>query len=541
MNRLKKALALLLAFLLLAGCARSEGLSSSAGPSLEVSATEESAVSPDEATKLDQLALLYEKYCAGRALSPGETVDADGWLAFGLLYQNGLLDPYWNVRYERWEVPVTVFEGVNRYFFQNLSELSQWDREQSILCSGDAGEVDLGFSLVREGAQRLDDGSIEVTYRRVSGEQTLTPVTYRFRPYTLEEFPDSLEGICQPGETLYLFVSVTQRPDLLPVVQPQTIEIATVEELLSAARRINQGGYESRYDNYLLTADIDLAGVEWTPMGLNNRMLDFAYETERDPNVWGFNGTFDGQGHTIYNLTITEEQGAAFLAGKERNFPDRELQGTAFFYRVGAEGVVKDLRMENADIAVPGDGVYSAAAILAVECMGRLENVSVQGRVRGGSDVGGLVGSLSGAFAYFRDEEYGDTGRAENCTAEVEVTGFSSVGALAGSLHYGTLTNCAAKGTVTAIPDQTSEGRMPGGIGGMVGHSVAGRAFDSGASVYVSTQAPSQWVGGFGGYWQSGGVFSCRVDGQKLGGWEPVGFFYQNDPEGQQEPEVEVR
>ena len=52
---------------------------------------------------------------------------------------------------------------------------------------------------------------------------------------------------------------------------PQTIEIATAEELLAAAQRINQGREEELRDTYLLTADIDLAGAEWTPMGMNHQ------------------------------------------------------------------------------------------------------------------------------------------------------------------------------------------------------------------------------------------------------------------------------
>lgn len=538
-----RLLAVLLALALLAGCgAEAEVSSPSEVP--EPSGPEAAGPVGDEGlARLDELALLYEKYCWGRTLSAGDTVDANDGFAFGLLYQNGLLDPYWNETYEYWEIPLPLLEGVNRYFFQKISELSEWDREQHHLVSG-AGEVDLGFSLVREDAQRLDDGSIETTYRRVRDELVLTPVTYRFRPYTLEKFPDALEGICQPDETLYLFVSVTQRPELLPETRPQTIEIGTAEELLAAARRINEGRYESRRDTYLLTADIDLAGVDWTPMGLGNPVLDFAYENERDPNVWGFNGTFDGQGHTIYNLTITEEQGAAFLTGTEQNFPERELQGAAFFYRVGDQGVVKNLRMENASVSVPLDGEenYSHAAILAVECMGRLENVSVQGKVQGVQETGGLVGTLAGMadIVYYLDGTFETTAVAENCSADVEVSGYSSIGGLVGSLHYGILRNCTANGTVTAVYAGRADhdDGMPSGIGGLVGHSVAGSAYDCGASANVYTRLPSRWVGGFGGYWQGDSVVSCWVDGGKTANWEPVGFFYQMNPE---TPDVEVR
>ena len=130
------------------------------------------------------------------------------------------------------------------------------------------------------------------------------PVTYTFAPFTVQEIPDVLSGMIQTGDTVYRIASVEQRPDLLPETVPQTIEIGSAEELLAAAARINEGKFENRFDTYLLTADIDLSGVEWTPIGLNNRVLEYwyDYDTERDPNLKGFNGTFDGQGHTISGI-----------------------------------------------------------------------------------------------------------------------------------------------------------------------------------------------------------------------------------------------
>lgn len=336
--------------------------------------------------------------------------------------------------------------------------------------------------------------------------------------------------------------------DPSPEKQPQTIEIGTVEELLAAARRINTEGYDTRRDTYLLTADIDLAGVEWTPIGMKSsggeivEKYIMASEAERDPNVFGFNGTFDGQGHTIYNLTITEEQSAALLERTERNAPDPDFTGIAFFYSIGPEGVVKDLRLENASVSVPVDGEedYGHAAILAAECIGWLKNISVQGKVQGVSETGGLVGYLGGMEAYSLDGGYEDNGQAEDCTADVEVSGCDGIGGLVGTLHYGIIADCTVQGTVTAIKAGYGipEIELPRNIGGLVGHSVQGRAYDSGASVYVLTQVPSRCVGGFGGLWEGGGVTSCWVDGQKAGGWEPVDDYHRLD---QERPEVEIR
>lgn len=74
--------------------------------------------------------------------------------------------------------------------------------------------------------------------------------------------------------------------EVLPEQESQVIEISTAEELLAAAERINESGYLQQNDTYLLTADIDLTGVEWTPIGFNKRVLTFQDEDdpERDPS-----------------------------------------------------------------------------------------------------------------------------------------------------------------------------------------------------------------------------------------------------------------
>ena len=74
--------------------------------------------------------------------------------------------------------------------------------------------------------------------------------------------------------------------EVLSEQESQVIEISTAEELLAAAKRINESGYLQQNDTYLLTADIDLTGVEWTPIGFNERVLTFQDEDdpERDPS-----------------------------------------------------------------------------------------------------------------------------------------------------------------------------------------------------------------------------------------------------------------
>lgn len=523
----KIALALVLLLALLAGCGKQTAPDSSTLSSGSQSVpqgtdeTEGEQLSPEELEQLEGLVFCYERYCVGSSLDQEETVEATSWMAVGYLLENGLGDTF------DWESETSgstsyrLLEEINCLLFPRVQPLSPAEKEERFYFYHE--DTGLPYSLALQEAVRQADGTIQLTYRREREGGTLYPVTYTLYPYQLEQVPEALASLHRPGDTLYRILGVAQRPDLLPEGEPQTIQIATAEELVQAARRINEARYQDRFDTYLLTADIDLAGVEWTPMGMGNQLLDFGREDQRDPNLQGFNGTFDGQGHTISNLSIPLERGRALLETGEKDHPDRKLEGAALFYRIGEQGVVKDLKLENATVLLPleqGRGTTIQAALLAVSCTGRIENVQVQGTVQGAS-AAGLAGTLG------PNEDLSAGGVAENCAANVEVTGNSCTGAMAGTLHYGLLKNCTAAGTVTAAPlSGTGEG-MPGNIGGMMGFSVAGTAEGCTTSAQVYTQVPSRCVGSFCGLAEGDAIKNCWVEGPAAANWETVDDFHR--------------
>lgn len=86
------------------------------------------------------------------------------------------------------------------------------------------------------------------------------------------------------------------------------IKIDSAEELASLARSVNSG---DDYSNITvkLTCDIDLNNIEWTPIGYGSST---GYGTLDTEDSHYFNGTFDGQNHTIKNLKITNFAGGGF-------------------------------------------------------------------------------------------------------------------------------------------------------------------------------------------------------------------------------------
>ncbi|UCD50585.1 MAG: hypothetical protein JSW27_24045 [Phycisphaerales bacterium] len=184
--------------------------------------------------------------------------------------------------------------------------------------------------------------------------------------------------------------------------------IATAEQLISLAR------YREDFDKHFrLASDIDLASApveELMPIGIAGSV---------------FSGSFDGDGHAILHLVCHgRTQGDAGLFGS-----------------VGGNGLVRDLRLENAELSCD-DGLGALASYNA----GRVLNCSVTGIIQGLVCTGGLVGYNSG--------------RIEASFVDVQVTGQSSVGGLVGC-NVGRIETCGAAGRVTG---QSS-------VGGLVGRN----------------------------------------------------------------------
>ena len=131
----------------------------------------------------------------------------------------------------------------------------------------------------------IGDGSIKYTYAigTIAGEEV--GVDREFTRYQSCDFyaNATMTGSTNTGGAVYFNPNET------------TYSINNADEFLPIATMVNVGGQVSK--NFNLTANIDLNGKEYMPIGSdNNRYV----------------GTLDGQGHKIMNLTIdssTKEQG----------------------------------------------------------------------------------------------------------------------------------------------------------------------------------------------------------------------------------------
>lgn len=151
--------------------------------------------------------------------------------------------------------------------------------------------------------------------------------------------------------------------------------------------------------NCTLTADIDLTGKTWTPIG------------DGVMSKYGYQGTFDGQGHRITGLAITTD--------------NPQGESAALFGGIGGNGEVKNLQLVDVDYDVRQNGV---AGGIAMSNYGTITACSVTGDL---SSTGGYVGGIATS----------NIGSIIGCWFDGNLTSGLGNGGIAG-LNYSTITAC---------------------------------------------------------------------------------------------------
>lgn len=349
-------------------------------------------------------------------------------------------------------------------------------------------------------AKVLENGDIRMVIDRYAPDSD-TPVSscaYIFRPFTVDVPPDSLlSELFKKGDSAYRFVSVLDQPIHYP---DNEVHIQSAEELIALSKAVNSGDTAYQNNRYYLDADIDMSGFTIEPIG------QYARDPDAEIGTYGFGTYFDGQGHTIRNLSM---QVTADDPEKGYN--------VGLFSVIASVGTVTNLNLENCSVALTVPIHLTAGQScggLAGQCYGTITDCRVSGTVTGDYQVGGLVGLAAWLS------------KISECGVNVSVTGEAEIGAFAGSMNNCTISRCTAEGEVTAVSGTAYE--RPRGIGGFSGFNVIGSIDNCQSSVFVKTTVPSEWVGGFIGYNQ-GIVTNSRYDIDKTASWDAVDVEYGNN------------
>ena len=200
---------------------------------------------------------------------------------------------------------------------------------------------------------------------------------------------------------------------------------------------LTDGTEQNTSASAVLTADIELSGETWTPIG-----------SESTP----YTGTFDGQGYTISGMTIENAESYSGLFGN-------------------VTGTVRDFTVTGS-ITITGDETVSRVG----GAVGSLGTASVGGTVSGvtskvnitvsaGNDhIGGVVGSMP--------ENSSPT--VESCvyTGDINITvAAGSVAGVVGYIRTGTIQNCANQGGISINTGGN------GSVGGILGYCNNGKIY----------------------------------------------------------------
>ena len=266
------------------------------------------------------------------------------------------------------------------------------------------------------------------------------------------------------GEYTYT-VSLAAAKDLGYTIESDgSYTVTSADGLMNIAELVNGGKSDI---NITLTADIDLTGKDWTPIGTD---YDNSYK-----------GTFDGGGHTITGLTFTTNDEFAGLFG--------------WLNRAGS---VKNVVMEG--VQITSNQIYGGSIGGVVGYgWGTIENCSVSGSVSGTVYVGGVVGVQIG-------------GSITGCSSSATVKGTVDVGGVAGQTNSSaTLTACYATGNV--IIEMAPNKNIAGGsLVGMNAGSSLLACYATGNVTSTGSSTGYMHIGGFlgnnyttvtAGYWKN--------------------------------------
>ncbi len=252
--------------------------------------------------------------------------------------------------------------------------------------------------------------------------------------------------------------------------------ISCAREFINFRDEVNKGNnFEGKYIK--LESDISLKNYcgegkgDWTPIGSFQNISS---------NEKAFNGSFDGDGHTVSGLYIENGgDGSGLFSEIETKCTIKNLNAEGFVQSTGKTGGIVAHASRNTVIDnCSFSGTISSSGSRVGGISGEAYNIincKVEANVTGNGNTGGVVGflksggkidncSFSGTISSSGSRVGGISGEAYNiinCKVEADVTGNGNTGGVVGFLKSGgKIDNCSFKGKVTGTS-------ATGGINGM--------------------------------------------------------------------------
>ncbi len=268
-------------------------------------------------------------------------------------------------------------------------------------------------------------------------------------------------------------------------------QIASGAQLALLADRVNANDPAYNHAYYILISDIDLAGIQWTPIGLG-------YEND-------FRGFFNGDNHIISNLSIGSPEAPVTA------LPCLGLFGYTGF--TGTDISIENVGVENVSIYGAYVGSYSKVGALAGYIDGTVNNCYSTGNIvctKDNTYIGGLIGqmnrgTIAKSYSTVNITGAGSTGTIFDDTMSYTIAG-GLLGLGANQLSI-SISNCYATGNILC----TGEARV-GGLTGHFGMSPHNSGFITNCyavGTVIAEPGINSAVGGFAGYIAAGNISFC--------------------------------
>lgn len=236
-------------------------------------------------------------------------------------------------------------------------------------------------------------------------------------------------------------ITMNSRVDVAAIdVQKARLGIYTLEDLKAFRDAVNNRGDLARWtsreageDVINLYMDIDLKNEEWIP-------------------IESFDGTFNGNGHTISNLNLSATKPSVYLG---------------FFSAANSNSEIKGLTIDG--VTMTGDNrPVGAIGAIAGQSYGSITDCHLKGRIQliAGQYAGGIVGIYEG--------NYMDRKILAACTVQAEggsITGgaYQGAGCIVGSVgQYSYVIGCIAHDITLSIQQNASLAAIAGVNSGLI-------------------------------------------------------------------------
>lgn len=437
-------------------------------------------------------------------------------LGFGYLLYNHMIPQEYN-HYntsgilETYRLPATMQMDIYQFMIADTMPESWWQTDYVSNYAVDYIIYDVALKL--KDLQSEDENTFCATFEKTENGIPCYDVMFTMEKQVADFVPEELSDKFSIGDEVWRIKNV-QQVETQFNTEPQTVRIKTKEEFLQFAEDVRTDSYNLQGNTYILETDIDLAGVNFEPM-LNKEDNSLRFSASATDALMGFNGVFDGQGHTISNLKIAYD-----CSDIDHN--SQSYSPVGLFGHIGEEGKILNLNITGADISYVSDSnIYpSSMGIIAGSSSGWIHNCHVEGQVSGAANVGGLVGAVR------------EGSLVDDCTVNATVTGFNEVGVLTGSISMATVSNCTAQGVTIGEKSKYMDGEIfydsvtPYAVGGMFGRMHFSTVTGCYSDTSLKIMATGKTIGAFAASAESTSISNCLYNKSKAGNWKLIGYYH---------------